>query len=143
MRSFRMHLVLIVAAVCLLLTACVVDDDTSTAQLFPPQVGDFLRTSGPDPDPTTGVDQAMYGANDGSILLRIRRVGADQIEHALSELPTNASDVGYDPALGQRDGVFFTFGEEYHAAWGNGDWVFVLSAPSTADRTIFLNAYGY
>jgi hypothetical protein len=127
----------------LLLSGCVVEDDVPTDSLFPPQVGAFLRTSGPGPDPETGVDKATYGGTGGEIRLSIKRVGADQIQHALGELPSTATSVGYDPALGQRSGVFFTFGDEYHAAWGNGDWVFVLSAPSEADRLTFLNAYGY
>jgi hypothetical protein len=111
----------------LLLIGCVVEEDVPTDSLFPPQVGAFLRTSGPGPDAETGVDKATYGGTND----------------ALGELPPNATSVGYDPALGQRSGVFFSFGDEYHAAWGNGDWVFVLSAPSEIDRLTFLNAYGY
>ena len=127
----------------LLLAGCVSDDSAPLNDLFPPQVGDFLRTSGPAPDPVTGVDQATYQGGAGSATLRIRRVGAAQIDHALSELPPTATDVGYDAALGQREGVFFTFGEEFHAAWGNGDWVFILSAGSPSSRVAFLNTYGY
>jgi hypothetical protein len=127
----------------LLLIGCVVEEDVPTDSLFPPQVGAFLRTSGPGSDAETGVDKATYGGTNGALRLSIKRVGADQIQHALGELPPNATSVGYDPALGQRSGVFFSFGDEYHAAWGNGDWVFVLSAPSEIDRLTFLNAYGY
>lgn len=111
--------------------------------LFPPQVGEFLRTGGPSPDPATSVDWAIYQGPEGAVTLRIKRVGRSQIEHALSELPPMATGVGYDPALGQREGVFFTFASEYHAAWGNGDWVFILSASTEAARAAFLASYGF
>jgi hypothetical protein len=124
------------------LSACVVEEEP-VDDLFPPQVGEFLRTSGPATDPATEVDQATYVATSGIVLLHIKRVGADNVEVALSELPPMATNIGYDAALGQRNGVFFTFAEEYHAAWGNGDWVFVLSAPSEVIRAAFLSSYGY
>lgn len=138
-RAWIVILLLISAAV----SGCAVEDAEPLDELFPGQVGDFLRTSGPGLDPETGVDQAIYEGPAGSVLLRVRRVGAEQVPAALSELPPTAANVGYDSALGQRDGVFFTFANEYHAAWGNGDWVFVLSGSSEAARITFLSLYGY
>jgi hypothetical protein len=125
-----------------LLAGCVVPD-VPVEELFPPSVGDFLRISGPTPAPDTGVDEAIYQGPTGTVVLRVRWVGRDQVEHALSQLPPSATDVGYDSALGPRSGTFFTFGNEYHAAWGNGDWVFVLSASSEAVRAAFLAFYGF
>lgn len=127
----------------MLLSGCVSEDQAPLDDLFPAQVGEFLRTSGPGPDPVTAVDQSVYEGASGIVILRIKQVGADNIDEALSELPPTATSVGYDPALGQRNGVFFTFSEEYHAAWGNGDWVFVMSASSEAARLSFLSTYGY
>jgi len=126
-----------------LLTACEAERDTPLDELFPPQAGQYLRAQGPSPDPATGVDQAVYQGPEGIILLRIKRVGKDQVAHALSQLPPAATDIRADPALGQRQGTFFTFGGQFHAAWGNRDWVFVLSAPSDAARIVFLAGYGY
>lgn len=134
--------ILIALTVAAAVTGCVVEE-APVEELFPAQVGELLRTQGPAPDPATEVDQATYQAPSGMLLLRIKRVGAEQIETALSELPPTATNIGYDPILGQRNGVFFTFAEEFHAAWGNGDWVFVLSATAEAARAAFLSAYGY
>jgi hypothetical protein len=125
-----------------MLSGCVVEE-APVDDLFPPQVGEFLRTSGPAADPATEVDQATYVATSGAVILYVKRVGAENVEAALSELPPMATNIGYDSALGQRNGVFFTFAEEYHAAWGNGDWVFVLSAPSEQVRAAFLSGYSY
>lgn len=125
-----------------LLAGCVVAD-IPPGDLFPPEVGDYLRTSGPAPDPATGVDQAIYQGPGGIVRLSVNRVGADQVDYALSELPPMAINVGYDEALGPRDGVFFTFAQEYHAAWGNGDWVFIISATSEGARGTFLAFYGF
>lgn len=142
MRRWRSLLALGLIAGTLGLAGCEADE-APMDELFPGQVADYLRTSGPAYDPETGVDQAVYTGPQGTALLRIRRVGADQIDAALSELPPTATAIGYDPALGERDGVFFTFADEYHAAWGNGDWVFVLSAPTEASRLAFLSGYGF
>lgn len=124
------------------LSGCV-QEDVPLEQLFPPNVTDFLRTSGPILDPDTSVQIATYQTSDSYILLRVRQVGRENVEHALSVLPPNAAIIGPDPALGQRDGTLFNFGNEYHAAWGNGDWVFILSASSEAARASFLAAYGF
>ncbi len=135
--------VFLLLALAFWLAGCV-QSELPLSDLFPPAVGDYLRTDGPSPDTANpDVQVAVYQGPAGSILLRLKQVGRDQIEHALSELPPLATDVGYDTALGQRDGVFFTFGNEYHAAWGNGDWVFVLSASSAEARAGFLASYGY
>lgn len=126
-----------------LLVGCA-ETELPSNDLFPPSVGDYLRTDGPSPDTANpDIQVAVYQGPAGSVLLRIKQVGRDQVEHALSVLPPLATEVGYDPALGQRDGVFFSFGNEYHAAWGNGDWVFVLSASSAEARASFLVFYGY
>ncbi len=138
-RSVSACLVLTVA----LLIGCVVDESTP-ADLFPGQVGEFLRTGGPSPRvDVQDVDQATYQGPSGAVTLNVRRVGAENVSPALEGLPLTATAVGYDEALGQRQGVFFTFGDEYHAAWGNGDWVFVLSASTPAARAAFLGSYGY
>lgn len=120
-----------------------VQEDVPLEQLFPPNVNDFLRTSGPLLEPNANVQMATYQTADSYILLRIRQVGRENVEHALSVLPPNATVLGPDPSLGQRDGMLFNFGNEYHAAWGNGDWVFILSASSEAARAGFLVAYGF
>lgn len=120
-----------------------VQDDVPLEQLFPSGVSIFLRTSGPILDPDTSVEMATYQTADSYILLRIRQVGRENVEHALSVLPPNAAILGASPALGQRNGTLFNFANEYHAAWGNGDWVFILSASSDAARTNFLAAYGF
>lgn len=124
------------------LAGCV-QEDVPLEQLFPPNVSDYLRTSGPLLDPNANVQMATYQTADNYILLRIRQVGRENVEHALSVLPPNATILGPDPSLGQRDGTLFNFGNEYHAAWGNGDWVFILSASSEAARMSFLAAYGF
>jgi len=125
----------------LLLAACA--PTFSPDQLFPPQVGDFLRVSGPAPDPESGVDAAIYQGPAGSVTLRAREVGAENIETALSQPPAGSQNVGPDPGLGVREGIFFDYGGEYHAAWGNRDWVFIMTADSDAARRNFLNGYGF
>jgi hypothetical protein len=126
----------------LLLSGCVVAD-ASSADLFPANAGDYLRISGPAPDPDHGGDEALYQGPDGMVRVYARWVGEDQVETALSELPPLATDVGPSDALGPREGVFFTFGDEYHAAWGNGDWLFVISATTETARISFLAYYGF
>ena len=126
-----------------ILHAGCVQEDVPLEQLFPPNVSDLLRTSGPMFDPATSVQVATYQTADSYVLLRVRQVGRENVEHALSVLPPSATIIGPDPALGQRNGTFFNFGNEYHAAWGNGDWVFILSASSEAARINFLAAYGF
>lgn len=112
--------------------------------IFPGQVGDYLRTSGPSPHAEIeGVTTATYEGPAGEVRLNVKDVGQDKVGLALSEVPLAATDVGYNEALGQRDGVFFTFASQYHAAWGNGDWVLVLSATSEAARIAFLASYGF
>jgi hypothetical protein len=112
--------------------------------IFPGQVGDYLRTSGPYPHAgIEGVTTATYEGPAGEVRLNVRNVGQDQVERALGEVPIAATDVGFNEALGLRDGVFFTYASEYHAAWGNGDWVLVLSATSEAARIAFLASYGF
>jgi hypothetical protein len=113
------------------------------AELFPAQVGQFLRISGPTIEPGTEVDMAVYQGPDGTTTLRINWVGEENVAQALSELPPTATDIGMDAALGQRQGVFFNYADEYHAAWGNGDWVFVISSTSEASRNGFLAGYGF
>ncbi len=125
------------------LAGCEAEQQIPLDQLFPLQVGQYLRTQGPLPDPATGIDQAIYQGPEGTILLRVKHVGKDQVAHALSQLPPAATDVRVDPALGQRQGTFFTFGGQYHAAWGNGDWVFILSAPTESARVVFLAGFGF
>ena len=113
------------------------------AELFPAQVGQFLRISGPNVEEGTEVDIAVYQGPDGTTTLRINWVGEENVAQALSELPPTATDIAIDPALGQRQGVFFNYAGEYHAAWGNGDWVFVISSTSEASRSGFLAGYGF
>ena len=129
---------------CLLaiLTGCV-EMDVPLEQLFPPNAGEYLRTSGPMFEPTNSLQIATYQTADDYVLLRLRQVGRENIEHSLSVLPQSAVIIGYDPSLGQRDGTLFNFGNEYHAAWGNGDWLFILSASSEQARISFLAAYGF
>ncbi|MCC6904672.1 MAG: hypothetical protein IT326_02445 [Anaerolineae bacterium] len=115
----------------------------TSADLFVPNAGDFLRVSGPATEADTGVDVALYQGPQGDVTLRIRQLSQGQIDYALSVLPQNATEVGYDPALGQRNGTCFTFANEYHASWGNGDWIFVLTASSPEARAAFLAAYGF
>lgn len=114
-----------------------------TGQLLPAEVGDFARTEGPVYDAESGVDVAAYRGEPGAVTLRVRQLDPDEVETALSGLPTGATEVGSDPALGEREGVFFSFAEEYHAAWANGDWVFILSATTDDARRAFLASYGF
>jgi hypothetical protein len=125
----------------LLLAACV--PRFSIEDLFAGQVGSYLRMSGPAIEAETGVHVGVYAGPEGSVTLRVRQVGEDRVRDALAVLPPLAADVVSDPALGVREGTFFTYGGEYHAAWGNGDWVFVLSASTDAARRAFLAAYGF
>jgi hypothetical protein len=112
--------------------------------IFPGQVGDYLRTSGPYPHAgLEGVTTATYTGPAGEVRLNVKNVGQAQVAQALSEVPVAATDVEYNEALGLRDGVFFTYASEYHAAWGNGDWVLVLSATTEAARIAFLASYGF
>ncbi|MBN1122742.1 MAG: hypothetical protein JXJ17_16820 [Anaerolineae bacterium] len=126
----------------LLLSGCA-GGSVSQDDLFPYQVGDYLRTGGPAVEATSGADVATYRGPDGSVTLRVRLVGADQVDEALNGLPVGSTEVGYDASLGVRQGTFFLYGGEYHAAWGNEDWVFVLSATSDMSRRAFLAAYGF
>lgn len=114
-----------------------------TSALFPEQVGPFARTSGPGVEAETGVDLAVYEAPEGAVRLRVRQVPQEQVGPALAGLPPGATEVGPDEALGQRQGTFFSFGGEYHVAWANGDWIFVLSAPTDYLRRAFLASYSY
>lgn len=125
-----------------ILTGCV-EMDVPLEQLFPPNVGEFLRTSGPVFEPGNNLQVATYQTASDYIVLRLRQVGRENVEYALSVLPQDATIIGYDPSLGQREGTLFNCGSEYHAAWGNGDWVFILSASSEAARVSFLAAYGF
>jgi len=117
--------------------------ETQVEDILVAQVGNFERSSGPSHDPETGVDFAIYRGGSGEVTLRARRVGEENIDHALSQLPLAATDVRYDPGLGPRSGLFFNFAGGYHAAWGNGAWVFVLSSNSEDARAAFLAAYSY
>lgn len=112
-------------------------------QLFPAIVGGFTRASEPITDPTTDVQMVTYTGPSGSVLLRARWVGEGNTAAALAGLPAGAIDPGYDEALGVRDGVFFALGSEIHAAWANGDWVFILSTAEPAARREFLAAYSF
>lgn len=134
---------LILTALMLLAAGCAPAPELDSAALFPAQVGNFTRSSGPGIEAGTGVDVAIYEAAEGAVTLRIEQVPEGQAEVALSELPATATDIGPDAALGQRGGVFFTFGGESHAAWTNGDWVFVLSASTDLARRSFLASYSY
>ena len=131
-------------SILILLTGCVVDPVPGD-DLFPGQVGQFLRISGPvshtiEPE----VSVATYEGPDGTVNLHIRRVESEaEVDVALNGLPPLATNVGYDPSLGQREGVYFTFGGEFHAAWGNAEWVFVLSTPDERAREVFLGGYGF
>lgn len=111
--------------------------------LFPATVGEFTRVTGPGVDPESGLDVAVYESPAATLTLYVKQMPEGQAEAALSGLPPDATEVGPDPALGQRQGVFFSFGGEYHAAWGNGDWVFVLSAETDYGRRAFLASYTY
>jgi len=138
---------IIVSIICglsllVVLNGCV-EMDVPLEQLFPPNAGEFLRTSGPVFEPSNSLQVATYQTSEDYVLLRLRQVGRENVEHALSVLPQDATIIGQDPALGQRDGTLFNVGNEYHAAWGNGDWVFIMSASSEAARISFLAAYGF
>lgn len=135
--------VLLLIVVCTVQAGCTVDERLPQSNLFPPQVGEYLRTSGPVTDSETGVDLANYSGPDGVAVLRVKLVGKDQVSHALSQLPPGATDVQIDPEQGTRVGTFFTYGGEFHAAWGNGDWVLIVSAPTAAMRSTFLANYGH
>jgi len=126
----------------LLATACQGAEPDLEA-LFPAQVGGYLRISGPATDPETGVDEATYQGPQGVMTLRVTRIGRDAIADALAELPPGASEIGHDPALGVRSGVTFTYAGGAHAAWGNGDWLFVVDAPDRGTLATFLAAYGF
>ncbi|NDJ55110.1 MAG: hypothetical protein GYB68_18725 [Chloroflexi bacterium] len=112
-------------------------------EIFPPQTGEFSRTSGPFYDPETEVDLATYEGPSGSVILHSARVGPEEAAYAVTQLPQAALNEGYDPGLGQREGVFFSYAGEFHAAWHNGDWVFVIFASSPEARVNFLSGYGY
>lgn len=113
-----------------------------TAELFPEAVRDYVRTSGPLLDGESGAEIGTYAGEDGEVTLRAKYVGAEYVSAAVSDLPPGAEPV-QDPALGPRTGAFFVFADEYHAAWGNGDWVFVLTATSDAARRAFLAGYEF
>ncbi|MGF1504284.1 MAG: hypothetical protein GYB64_15295 [Chloroflexi bacterium] len=136
-RFFSLLVVLIVTA------ACTGQQTISTEQLFPTTVGSFLRTGGPYTEPETGVESATYAGPEGTAMLQVRFVGEENVDYALNNLPALATNVEPDEALGERKGVFFTYGVTEHAAWGNGDWVFVLTASSDAARRIFIAGYGF
>ncbi len=132
----------IAVMVCVLLAGCQ-GGSVSVDTLLPAQVGSYLRTSGPIHDDRSGADSATYQGAEGTVTLNVRWVGRAEVSTALETLPPNSANVGPDPGLGVRKGIFFTFADEYHAAWGNDDWVFVLSASTDATRRAFLAAYGY
>nr|MBN1229614.1 hypothetical protein [Anaerolineae bacterium] len=111
--------------------------------MFPAEVGDYLRTTGPSVEAGSGVDLASYEGPHGVVTLRIRQVASEQVEAAVNTLPSGATGVGYDPGIGSRDGVFFSYGGEFHAAWANQDWVFVISASTDTARRAFIAAYGF
>lgn len=127
----------------LTLAACTSTPQLDTSALFPAQVGGFTRVSGPGIDADTGVDVATYEAAEGSVVLHVKQMPEGQASAALGELPPSATDIAVDPALGQRQGVFFSFAGESHAAWSNGDWVFVISATTDLARRSFLASYSY
>lgn len=132
-----------ILTITLLLAACGGGTITAT-DLFVPNVGDFLRVSGPGTEPDTGANVSVYQGAAGQVVLKIVDAGSQPgAQYAVETLPTSATDVGYDAALGQREGVFFTFNNEYHAAWSNGNWVFVITADSPNARSAFLASYGF
>ena len=126
-----------------MLAGCTIDERPSLDQMLPPQVGQYVRITGPALDLDTGIDYAEYQGPEGSVTIRIKLVGKDQVAHALSQLPPNVTDARVDPALGARAGSFFTFAGEYHAVWGSGDWVFILSTPVDSARAAFISNYGF
>jgi hypothetical protein len=133
---------LLIVLIMALASGCITEQAPAD-QLFPAQVSSFVRTTGPNHDPQTNVEQSTYESTDGRVTLRVRQVGKENVSTALATLPPGAENVGYDPMLGQRDGVLFTYAGEYHAAWGNGDWVFILSASTDLARVNFLASFGY
>jgi hypothetical protein len=135
-------LFVILPVVTLVLTSCITQA-ISSDDLYPPSVGTFLRTEGPNLDTTTGMDRATFGGNTGVVILQTKRIGEANMEQAIGKLPLGAIDAGPDPALGQRTGVFFSFDGKYHAAWGNGDWLFIISADTPEARNAFLAGYSY
>ncbi len=143
MRLSRKWLRALLGAVGLVILSGCLSTEIPLDDLFPGQVGDFLRTSGPSLEVGADVNVATYIGSQGAVTLRIKQVGRDRVDEALSRLPPNSTEVGYDSALGLREGTFFTFANEYHAAWGNQDWVFVLSASTDLARRAFLASYGY
>lgn len=140
MRTLRR---LMLIALVTLLAACAETTDIPVEQVFPGTVGTFLRTAGPFTDAETGTEVATYAGPQGEVTLNVRYVGAENVAYALSELPVGAANVAASPELGPRDGLTFTYAEAYHAAWGNGDWVFVLNAPTPEARQAFLAGYGF
>lgn len=141
MRKLAILIALVLAA--LALAACSSTPQLEASALFPPQVGGFTRMSGPGIDADTGVDVATYEAAEGTVVLHVKQVPEGQASAALGELPPAATDIVVDPALGQRQGMFFNFAGEFHAAWSNGDWVFVTSATTDLARRSFLASYSY
>ena len=139
MRPFRLLLIATLTAA--LLAACQ-PAQIDTAELFPEQVRDYVRTSGPLLDGESGAEISTYAGPDGEITLRAKYVGQEYVADAVSDLPPGA-EPAEDPALGPRSGSFFTFADEFHAAWGNGDWVFVLTATTDAARRAFLAGYEF
>jgi hypothetical protein len=132
-------------AVTLLLVAACQEIEPDMEALFPAQVGDYLRISGPTPDPDTGVDVATYQGPQGMVMLRVSRIGRDAIAPALENLPPGAAEIGQGSELGGRSGITFAFAGDYnfHAAWGNRDWLFVVDAPDRETLAVFLAAYGF
>jgi hypothetical protein len=128
---------------CALVLAGCASQQIPLDDLFPARVGDYLRVDGPNHDSERELDQGTYEGPDGLVMLRVKYVGKDQIDRSLAGVPLAATNVGYDPALGQRKGTFFNYDNQYHAAWGNGEWVFIVSAPTETARVTFLAGYGF
>lgn len=140
---FRQFL-LVFAFASLALTGCASSPDVPLQDLFPPEIGLFLRTDGPYQDTEIdGMDVGIYQGPDGVVVLKVGKIGENNVASAVSVLPGTATNITDDPALGPRPGVFFEFSGEYHAAWGNGDWIFVISATSAQARSTFLGGYGF
>ncbi len=134
--------ILLVIVIGMLLGGCA-SQQTPLDDMFPARVGDYLRVDGPTHDASQDLQRATYKGLDGAVELRAKFVGKDQVARALTGLPLAATNVTADPALGQRKGTFFDFEGQFHAAWGNGDWVFIISAPTSAARVAFLAGYGF
>lgn len=127
-----------------LLSACAPSAEVPLDDLYPAEIGLFLRTDGPYQDTQVeGMDVAIYQGPDGVVVLKAGKIGEPNVPSAVSVMPGTATNISDDPALGPRAGAFFEFAGEYHAAWGNGDWVFVLSATSAQARSAFLGGYGF